>query len=208
MVFKRNELLFISSMIISFFSWMVGLPISFFSIKLNNAFSIGLLFPVGIGLCLFSLLLIKFMHDLPLTVEQQKENRDIASEKTILRHFVRSSNILLLFSITLILFVSALLFSKLMPMMEIYMVAIASGAAGAFWGIGIQDASSFLQWSKYGKDFEKKYDWTDEIHADWYDSKETFLRNLLFWKKRFVYTFFSFVVIVSAVAMLLYEHII
>jgi hypothetical protein len=145
-----------------------------------------------------------------MTVEKQqsRNNEDIESEKTILRQFVRSSNILFLFSVTLILFVVALSFSKLTPGMEIYFVAIAAGAAGAFWGTGLQDTNSFLQWSKYGKNFEKKYDWTDESHADWYDSKETFLRNLLFWKKRFIYTFFSFVVIVSIVSILLYEHII
>lgn len=203
----KKEIFFTILGIICFFSFSIGLTLAFFSIRSNNAFAIGLIFPTGVGLCLLTMLILKYMIDLPLTVENL-EKRDIEKEKEILGKLVIWGNVFYLFSISVLLFLVVTILSKFQPDLEIYMVVIASACIGGLWALGIHETLSFRSWYTYGRDFDKSFDWTDKSNAEWYTWKGSFLGNLRYWKKRFVYSFSFFIVIMSVIYILFYENII
>lgn len=124
-----------------------------------------------------------------------KTKRNIDKEKKKMRTFVLGSWILFLFVVTIILYMVAIYLSKNQPELRIYLYVIAAASIGAFWGVGMSELTHFWNWSKYGKDFYNKFDWSKETDAsEWY-TLESFKKNLLIWRNRFIYASIVFSII-------------
>lgn len=164
----------------------INILIMIVTIELNL---ISKLFFILIGfIFIFSgLFVIKFTMYISLTGIE--EERNIIEEKTVLKIIVILCWLMVLFGVSIFLFLFANYFLSLYPVSQPYMLVIVSAAIGAFWGVGMNEAARFWNWIEYGKDFEKNFDMTKKgLDDDWY-SPESFVKNLQFWKIRLLLAF-------------------
>jgi hypothetical protein len=111
-----------------------------------------------------------------------------------MERLVTSTYIVSLFSLTFVLYIALKIGIKSIPELEIYVYILTAAALGSFWGAGMHEVSSFVNWSKYGKDFYSKFDWTKKgRRLDWY-SEKAFLENLQYWKMYFIKSNIAFVI--------------
>lgn len=192
---KKENVSFILYLILGISLSVIGtFIIAFSTIKdLDFLYSIS-----GILAYVFGVILIYFMITSIPSI-----NFEIKNQKRIMLFFVIVSWIWLLSGVTVILFIIVLYFAVLNQELSIFYYMIFAGFSGSIWSVGLTEIYHFYSYTKYGKDFLLRFDWSKKgSRIDWYKS-ESFKKNLFIWIRNFIFIVFFWIVIMFTIAIVL-----
>ena len=126
-----------------------------------------------------------------------KKDRDLKSEKWRLKILILFTSIWILAGWTIMMYLILITLSSIIqPKLEIYFFGIFAGLTGAVWGVQISEVLHFWNWTRYGNNFSEKFDWTSKVKkGNWYSNKKIFKKNLIYWKKRCIFSLIFLVIL-------------